>query len=198
VRGRARRWWRVGLLAMGAGGFAFVALAMTIAVYARESEDGPADAAVVLGAAVEDGRATPVFEERLRHAVDLYRRGRVRRLILTGGVGAGDVLAESEVARAYGLAHGVADGDMLLERESHSTRENFARARELMAAAGIGRVLVVSDPLHMRRAITLARDTGLDAHPSPTPTTRYVGLGARARFLLRETYFYARYLALRR
>jgi uncharacterized SAM-binding protein YcdF (DUF218 family) len=58
--------------------------------------------------------------------------------------------------------------------------------------------MVVSDHIKIIREITLARDTGLDAHPSPTPTTRYVGLGARARFLLRETYFYARYLALRR
>jgi uncharacterized SAM-binding protein YcdF (DUF218 family) len=58
--------------------------------------------------------------------------------------------------------------------------------------------LVVSDPLHMRRAITLARDLGIDAHPSPTPTTRYVGLQSRSRFLSREVYFYARYLLLGR
>jgi uncharacterized SAM-binding protein YcdF (DUF218 family) len=44
----------------------------------------------------------------------------------------------------------------------------------------------------MRRALALARRLGLDAHPSPTTTSRYVGWRAWTEFLLREAYFLAR------
>lgn len=169
-------------------------LAVSIVRYAGESDPGPADAAIVLGAAVTDNAPTPVFEQRIQHAVDLYRAGTVRVLILTGGVGAGDTLAESEVARQYCMAHGVAAQDLLIETQSHSTRENLEQARRLLAEHGLRRTLIVSDPLHMRRAVTEARDFGIDAYPSPTPTSRYLGLASRSRFVAREVYFYARYL----
>lgn len=188
------RWQRasLALLALTVGWLGLVAL--SIAFYAGTSADGPADAAIVLGASVADGEPTPVFEQRILHAVDLYRDGTVPALILTGGVGAGDVLAESEVARAYCIARGVPAHALSIETESRTTHQNLIQARRLAAGLGARRVLVVSDPLHERRAVTMGRDLGLDAHPSPTPTSRYVGVVARGRFLARETYFYARYL----
>ena len=172
-------------------------LTVSIIRYAGESDSGQADAAVVLGAAVVDGLPTPVFEERIRHAIDLYQTKRVRVLILTGGVGEGDILAESEVARAYCLAHGVEAEDLAIEKQSHTTYENLIQARTLLTDRGLRRVLIVSDPLHMRRAITEARDIGIDAYPSPTPTTKYVGTGAKAKFAARELYYYSRYLIQR-
>jgi uncharacterized SAM-binding protein YcdF (DUF218 family) len=193
-QGRRRRWGAALVLGVPVAGL--LGLALSIGLYARVYDESPSDAAIVLGAAVEDSRPTPVFRERLRHAVDLHRRGVVRRLLLTGGVGAADVLAEAEVGRDYCLSEGVPAADLFLEKDSHSTRENLQHASAIAAAQGMKRVLIVSDPLHMRRAITLARDAGLDAHPSPTPSSRYVSVGSRAPFLARETYFYARYLLL--
>jgi uncharacterized SAM-binding protein YcdF (DUF218 family) len=194
--GRPRR-ARVVVLLLAAPVVAFAAVAISIALYAQNTDDGPADAAIILGAAVENGQPTPVFAERIRHGVDLYRRGRVHHLVLTGGIGAGDQLAESQVARAVCLAQGVPPADIAIETRSRSTHENLSEAKPLLAAQGSRRVLIVSDPLHMRRALTLAHDLGIDALPSPTPTSRYVSLGSRARFLLRESYFYGRYLLFR-
>jgi uncharacterized SAM-binding protein YcdF (DUF218 family) len=59
------------------------------------------------------------------------------------------------------------------------------------------RVLIVSDPLHMRRAMTMARDFGLNAYPSPTPTSRYISLSSRLDFLWGEVRYYAAYLVRR-
>ncbi len=157
-----------------------------------------ADVALVLGAAVHAGKPSPVFEQRIRHAVDLYHAGRVDKLMLTGGVGAGDRVAESEAARAYCLAAGVAADDILLEVRSRTTLQNLLESRPVLAAEGLTTVLVVSDPLHLRRAVTLARDIGLDAHPSAAPGSRYTSLRSRAVFLMRETYFLARYKLLGR
>jgi uncharacterized SAM-binding protein YcdF (DUF218 family) len=173
---------------------ASLVLAAGILFYATLSDPEPADAAVVLGAAVYDDEPTPVFEERLRHAVELYRSGRVELLVMTGGAGPGDALAEGEAGREWAMAQGVPATAIIVEARSETTRENLANIGPVLHALGIGRVLVVTDPLHMRRAMRMAADLGLDAHPSPTPTTRYRSLATQLPMLIREVYFSAYYL----
>ena len=95
------------------------------------------------------------------------------------------------------MERGVPAGDILIEEKSHITYENILYAKELADAHGVRRVLIVSDPLHMKRAVTMARDAGLEAEPSPTPSTRYRGLGSQAGMLARETYYYIGYLLSR-
>lgn len=161
--------------------------------YSLERHTGPADAAIVLGAAVYGERPSPVFRERINHAIDLYQDGSVKFLIFTGGVGNRDELAEAEAARNYALRMGVPDDAILIETISTTTAENLAQAKRLVDEHQLGRVLLVSDPLHMKRAMSLAHDVGLDAYPSPTPTTRYRTWRSQWSFLLRETYFYSKY-----
>lgn len=170
----------------------------SIVFFAFQMDDTNADAAIVLGAAVAYSLPTPVFEQRIRHAVRLYQDRKVRKLVLTGGVGYGDTLAESEVARDYCLKRGVPAMDMLLETRSHSTIGNLLECKSLLEANGIRKVLLVSDPLHMRRALTLAHDLGIEAYPSPTPTSKFEGFKTKSEFLFKETYFYSRYLLLER
>ena len=161
----------------------------------RDSGTGAtADAAVVLGAAVWGAEVSPVFRERINHGIDLYREGRVRKLIFTGGQGNPGEPTESSAARRYALRRGVPAEDILIEEKSHTTYENILYAKELAEAQGVRRVLVVSDPLHMKRAVTMARDMGLEADPSPTPTSRYRGLRSQAGQLAYETFFYIGYL----
>jgi uncharacterized SAM-binding protein YcdF (DUF218 family) len=172
-------------------------LAWRIAAYAGRHDAAPADVAIVLGAAVWDTAPSPVFAARIDHGVSLYRSGRVRRIVFTGGVGAGNRHAEAEVARRYAIRAGVPEDRIAVETRSTITYENLREAMALLASGASPRVLIVSDPLHMRRAVTMARDLGLDAHPAPTPTSRYRSWRGRARFLGREVFFYATYLLQR-
>lgn len=172
-------------------------LAGTIAVgeivlFGQRSDAGAADAALVLGAAVMGATPSPVFEERIRHAVALYQAGQVKRLVMTGGLGPGDRLTEAEAARDWSIAHGVPAGDILIEPHSKTTEENLRLAAPLLAAAGLKRILIVSDPPHLRRALLIAGRLGLEAAPSPTPSSRYRGWRSWGEFVLRETYFMAR------
>jgi uncharacterized SAM-binding protein YcdF (DUF218 family) len=172
-------------------------LAWRIAAYAGRHDPASADVAIVLGAAVWDTAPSPVFAARIDHGVALYRRGLVRRIVFTGGVGAGHRHAEAEVARRYAIRAGVPEDRIAVETRSTITYENLREARALLSSQASPRVLIVSDPLHMRRAVTMARDLGLDAHPAPTPTSRYRSWRSRARFLGREVFFYATYLLQR-
>ena len=162
----------------------------------HDDQAQPADAIIVLGAAAYDARPSPVFEERIRHGLELYRAGLAPRLIFTGGFGGeGARFAESEVARRYALRHDIPDEAILIETYSRSTRQNLIYARELMQAHGIGRVILVSDPLHMARALRLSRELGIDAVASATPSTRFRSLRTSWRFLAQEVYFFHRDLA---
>jgi uncharacterized SAM-binding protein YcdF (DUF218 family) len=172
-------------------------LASRIYTFSNSGSDGPADAAIVLGAAVWSTQVSPVFRERINHGIDLYQNGKVKKLIFTGGQGNSTEPTESSAARRYALQRGVPAGDILIEEKSHTTYENILYAKQIADAHGLRKVLIVSDPLHMKRAVAMARDVGLVAEPSPTPSTRYQGLGSQARLLAHETYYYIGYLVRR-
>jgi uncharacterized SAM-binding protein YcdF (DUF218 family) len=176
---------------------AYIGLALDVWTYASRTDRAAADAAIVLGAAVWTDRPSPVFEERIKHAIHLYESGTVQRIVFTGGVGQPGEPAESIVARDYAIARGVPAEAILYETVSRVTWENLREAQKTLATGAQKRILIVSDPLHMRRAMLMAHDLGINAYPSPTPTTRHTGLRSRIEFLRRETYFYARYLCQR-
>jgi len=194
-RGRRRWRWLRRLLLLTLLWLGGVALYIVL-VGARDEaadDDVRADAIVVLGAAAYDARPSPVFEERLRHGIDLYKRGLAPTLIFTGGFGGtGARFAESQVGRRYALRNGVPDRAILIETVSHNTRENLGQAAALMAPRKLTRAIVVSDPLHLSRALRICRDIGIDCLGSPTPTTRYRSFATRWRFLLNEVYFFHR------
>jgi len=169
-------------------------LALSIYSYRNTASGVHADAAIVLGAAVWGDELSPVFRERVNHAIDLYRSGRVRKLIFTGGQGNQGEQAESVAARRYTQQSGVPAGDILIEDRSHTTYENILYAKQVADDHGLNKVLIVSDPLHMKRAMVMARDMGAEAYPSPTPTTRYQSVKSQAGLLARETYYYIGYL----
>ena len=173
------------------------ATAVRIYAYGNNVVDVEADAAMVLGAAVWGNEVSPVFRERINHAIDLYRRGKVHKIIFTGGQGNRNEPTEAAAARAYAIKNGVPANAILLEDSSHTTYENVINAKQVADASGLKKVLIVSDPMHMKRAVAMARDIGLEAYPSPTPTTRYQGWRSQMGSLAHETYYYMVYLMRR-
>ncbi len=96
-------------------------LAIDIYRYSFINDPLPADAAIVLGAAAWDGHPSPVFEERIKHAIDLYRTGQVKAIIFTGGLGKGQQVADSVVAAAYAIQQGVDENSVFCEMKSRYT-----------------------------------------------------------------------------
>jgi uncharacterized SAM-binding protein YcdF (DUF218 family) len=147
------------------------------------------ETAIVLGAAVDGDVPSPVFAARIDHAIDLYREGRVKRLLLTGGKSPEDRLSEAETGAAYARDRGVPTAVILLESQSSTTRQNLENAWAILGSTRDAPVVIVSDPLHMRRAMAMAADVGFNAWPSPTPTSRYRSLATQLPFLAREVWF---------
>lgn len=156
---------RLGWLAFGLALF-LAALGLYVWKHARERlaqpQLHPADAALVLGnRAYLDGRPNPCLTQRVDRGVQLWRDGRVRLLTLSGGVDREDGRIEAEVMAAHARAEGYS-GVLLKESLSSSTRENLAMSWPLLAAAGVRRVIVVSDAYHLWRVERLAKASGFD------------------------------------
>ena len=170
-----------------------VGVAAYITWVGQRDQARPADVIIVLGAAAYDAKPSPVFEERIRHGIDLYKRGLARTLIFTGGYGgSGARFSESQVGRRYALRQGVPDKAILIESVSRNTHENLRQASALMQTHDLHSAIVVSDPLHMARALRISHELGIQAVGSPTPTTRFRSFATRWRFLLAEVYFFHR------
>lgn len=174
-----------------------IMLGVEIYNYSFVSDPLPADAAIVLGAATWNSLPSPVFEERINHAIDLYHQKQVKFIIFTGGIDVGAQQAESIIASEYAIHHGVAASDVFCETVSRDTYENLLGAKAIIQQQHIDRVMIVSDPLHMRRAMTMAQDLDLHAYASPTPTSRYTSAQSQLGFLWGEVRYYATYLVRR-
>lgn len=58
--------------------------AVSIYIYSFKDEARTADVAIVLGASTYNGHASPVYQERINHAVVLYNKHLVKKIITTG------------------------------------------------------------------------------------------------------------------
>jgi uncharacterized SAM-binding protein YcdF (DUF218 family) len=190
-----------GLLLTGVSVVLLVALVCALIVVQGQRDEArdSAGAAVVLGAAQWNGDPSPVLRARLDHALDLYHRGVVKRIILTGGVGDGDRISEAAAGKQYLLDRQLSAEVLLLDEHSATTWENLQNAADLARANGINTVVLVSDPFHMLRSLKMARDLKLSAYGSPTRSSPISGnRPEEARFVVREIWAYLVYLFARR
>jgi uncharacterized SAM-binding protein YcdF (DUF218 family) len=169
-------------------------IALDVYRFSLRDETRPADAAIVLGAAVYGERPSPIFRERINHAIRLYQDGHVQHIIFTGGVGHRDEMAEAEVGRNYALARGVPATAVLIETISTNTQENLANAQAVAAENGLDSFLIVSTPYHMRRALTIADELGMEAYSSPTRTIRWISPFTQTLAFTREVVAFMAYL----
>jgi uncharacterized SAM-binding protein YcdF (DUF218 family) len=164
-------------------------VSLSIWQFGKVDQAQAADCIIVLGAAINGDQPSPVFAERIHHAVHLYQQGLAEKIIFTGGLGEGEVYSESQVAQRYAQHLGIPLAAIAIEEQSHTTQQNLTEAAKIMQAQHLNSALIVSDPLHMRRALFIAHDQGIYALSSPTPTSKYQSLSSQLTFLRRELYF---------
>ena len=171
--------------------------AVQIVQYGKLDSKTKCDVAIVLGAATSGEEVSPVYRERINHGIWLYENGYVNYLVLTGGVGEGNEKSDAFVAKQYAVENGVPEQAILIEEQSTITEENLEYAKAIMDAHAMDTAIIVSDPLHMKRAMRMAADYGITAYSSPTPTTMYRSLKTQIPFLARELFFYVGYSIVR-
>lgn len=176
----------LGLIAL-AGALGFGGLCWRVDRQGRTDEARPTNVIVVLGATVQsDGRPGPNLQERVRHAVELYRAGYAPHVICTGGE-KGDPASAAAVACNLAAKQGVPPEALWPADGSWDTRSDARFAAEVMAAQDWHTALVVTHPLHTYRARRFFWQAGIRAYTSPTSTDlSAIGQPWRAYYTIRE------------
>ena len=132
---------------------------------------------LVLGCSpyVSGGGASPQFHGRMQAAAELYRLGKVRRLIVSGA-NPDQRYNEPKKMREALLALGVPSEAMVLDYAGDSTFDSIMRAQVVF---GLQRVTVITQKYHSYRALFLARKTGVQAVAYVAPLASHGGTGMR-------------------
>ncbi|SHK51794.1 YdcF family protein [Hymenobacter psychrotolerans] len=108
--------------------------------------------------------------DRLTNALWLWRAGRVRHILVSGGSGAMLQKAHTEAADLITLLHlaGVPDSVIIKEDQSRNTRENaLFTQRIVQARPELDTLILVTSAFHQRRALGCFTKAGLQPHPFP-------------------------------
>ncbi|MBB4884406.1 ElyC/SanA/YdcF family protein [Streptomyces netropsis] len=127
----------------------------------REVRDVPsAPVAMVFGAGLWQGKPSPYLAHRLDAAIELYRAGKVRVILVTGDNGR-EEYDEPDAMRRYLTEHGVPDGRVVSDYAGFDTWDSCARAKRVF---GVDRAVLISQGFHIRRALALCGAAGIDAY----------------------------------
>jgi uncharacterized SAM-binding protein YcdF (DUF218 family)/glycosyltransferase involved in cell wall biosynthesis len=130
-----------------------------------------ADAIVVFAGGVgESGQAGGGYQERVAAAVDLFRAGRAPRAVFSSGFHF--VFHEAEVMKDLAVANGMPADAILLEQNARNTHENVLFTDAILRDHGWRKILLVSSPYHMRRALLTWRRSAPDVTVVPTPVSQ--------------------------
>jgi len=166
---RSRRALLLRVLAQGAP-LALLAFGVLLHITTFGATDyaRPADAAVVFGAAVRaSGKPSQALTDRTVTACDLYHRGLVQHLVLSGGRDPRAPLSEPAAMARIAIAHGVPAAALVLDEEGINTAGSIRGAQRLMHSHGWTRLLMVSHDYHLARIKLSCRRAGLDALTVP-------------------------------
>ena len=119
---------------------------------------GPADHAIVLGLALENGKPAPDLLARLDTAREYLNQDPEARLILTGGNADESGRTEAAVMRDILTEKGVPEDRLILEDQAQTTKENFGNIAGIVSAEKP--VVMISSNYHMDRAVRNASESG--------------------------------------
>ncbi len=166
----------VALAVLSTPAFAYLALgAFEWSYPPTESRPDGAEAIVVLGAGMHPPDATRLRAElnaatlaRCLHAAAVYREGKPLPVVVCGGkIAPGPSTPPlAHVMREFLRDHGVREDDIIVEDRSRTTHENAVECRERLRERSIGEIVLVTDAVHMFRALRAFRKQGIRAMPS--------------------------------
>lgn len=128
-----------------------------------------ADIAVILSNKVnEDGSLSERLEKRLECGLGLYRQGRAKRILVSGGLGK-EGFYEGDKMRDYLIANGVPDSVIIVDNLGTNTIATVENTRKLKDSLGFNSIIVVSQYYHLTRTKMLFRKAGMKNISSCAP-----------------------------
>lgn len=135
----------------------------------------------------------PLLASRINKGIEAYHENEGSVLVLSGGQGQDEGIAEAAAMKQYAIQRGVPVDDIIAETQSTTTRENLLNSTQILQVQKreIGNLLVVTTSYHVLRALLLAKSLGIPCDGRGAKTKFYFSLNA----FIRE---WIAYLVLRR
>lgn len=131
---------------------------------------GKLDYVVVLGAGLIGDQVTPLLASRIEKGIAIYQKHPGSKLIMSGGQGPDELMAEGQAMANYAFEQGIPVEDIVIENQSTNTEENLKFSYALMKPGT--RFALVTNYYHVFRALLLARKLKI----------KCIGYGARTKF----------------
>lgn len=140
------------------------------------SIENPPRVAIVLGAKVQEhGELSDVLLDRVITAVELYRSGRVKKILMSGD-NPSENYDEPTAMKATAVKLGVPAEDIVLDFAGRRTYDTCFRAKEIFE---IQKAIIVTQEFHQARSLYLCNKLGVDS----------IGITANRRKYLGENYW---------
>ena len=153
---------------------------------------------VVLGAAQLDGRPGEALEGRLVEAKRIFDLGYAPSIITVGAGAPGDRTTEAAAGRIWLMQNGVKYANIKAIDVGRDTLSSTKAYAAEMRDREIKNVIIVTDPFHCLRAMTMANDRKLIATCSPVQGGPNALEQSGFKYLIREAGAYLAYITLGR
>ena len=160
---------------------------------AHHPEIHQSDVIVVLGAAQDNGKPTPILTERITQAKLAFESGLAPLIITVGGGQKGDLSTEAAASRNSLVAQHISRKAVIALPLGKDTLTSTVAYVSYRKSHNLKSVIISTDPYHCYRAMAEARDLGVSARCTPARS----GPGSLAatgfRYIFRETSAYLAY-----
>lgn len=157
-----------------------------------------ADVIVVLGTAQLNGKPGEALEARLVEAKRIFDLGYAPTIITVGAGAPGDRTTEAASGKYWLRTHGVPARKVTAIEEGRDTLVSTKAYAAVMKKRYVSDVIIVTDPFHCARAITMAKDQGVLATCSPVQTGPNTLENSGYKYLIREAGAYLAYITVGR
>jgi len=121
-------------------------------LYSATANIPAGDTALVLGAAAYPSRLSDILQDRVDTAIELYKAGKAKTLIMSGAPNEVEKMAE------YALEQGVKTTDLTKDPRGLNTLASVENA-----AKDHKSLIIVTQNFHLPRAVFMARHLGVEA-----------------------------------
>ena len=129
------------------------------------------DCIVVLGAGIWGDKPSPMLEDRLLQAIDLYQNNVSSKIIMSGDHGKQDY-DEVNTMKNFAIDKGVPSESIFMDHAGFSSYESIYRAKEIFGAK---KIVIVTQKYHLYRALYIANQLGIEAYGVGADPRQYVG-----------------------
>ena len=129
------------------------------------------DCIIVLGAGIRQNSPSPMLEDRLLKAIDLYQDHLSSKILMSGDHGRKEY-DEVNIMKNFAIEKGIPSENIFMDHAGFSTYESIYRAKEIFKAK---KVIIVTQKYHLYRSLYIANQLGIEAYGVAAELRNYRG-----------------------